>query len=127
MYQDNSLKNCCRQLGIRCVCEYSHVEPRFRLDLHRDEVGPVLSLTLRNDDAFTARVVDCDPRLPGFLLEVMEETVVREEQLGLWLPSKQPHLFLVRSLDHGEGGADWVVQRPPRGTLPRTAAEAAAD
>lgn len=108
-----------RSIGLRILCETTHLEPRYTIGLQQDEEGPCLRIQLRNDQSIAVCLVDHVTDPPAVLIEVQEETVQREPVLNLWLPYSARHLHLVHRRDQS-----WVVATLPEMCSAASVAEA---
>lgn len=115
------LRDACDEIGLRCRCEFSHLESRFTITTEHGLDGPTLHLRLRRDAGLDLRVVERRADPPGLLLEIIEETVQREPVMHLWLPHRNRHQFLV----HRRDGV-WACDRLPEGGAAGSIGEALA-
>jgi hypothetical protein len=117
-----TLRAACGELGLRCRCEITHLEPCFTIAAEQADDGPVLNVRLRRDPELGVRLVARCAEAPGLLLEITEETVQREPVMHLWLPHRRRHLILV----HRRDGA-WSAASLPAASVAQTVAAALAD
>jgi hypothetical protein len=118
----SALHAACGELGLRCRCEYTHLEPRYTITTEQTADGPALHLRLRREPDLDLRLVAHCVETPGLLLEINEETVQREPVMHLWLPERVRHRLLV----HRRDGA-WSVTPLPAASPARTVTAALAE